>query len=80
IEKKYRTSVRGSTKDRFPLCGSLSDLKGQESNNIYFLGGMGAWGFVYAPYYADFLIKSILNEPVIIEENLKKILSIKRFL
>ncbi|MDA9289249.1 FAD-dependent 5-carboxymethylaminomethyl-2-thiouridine(34) oxidoreductase MnmC, partial [Alphaproteobacteria bacterium] len=80
IEKKYRTSVRGSTKDRFPLCGSLSDLKGQESNNIYFLGGMGAWGFVYAPYYADFLIKSILNEPVIIEENLKKIISIKRFL
>ena len=80
IETKYRTSVRGSTKDRFPLCGSLNDLKGQASNNIYFLGGMGAWGFVYAPYYANFLIKSILNEPVIIEENLKKILSIKRFL
>jgi hypothetical protein len=41
---------------------------------------MGAWGFVYAPYYAEFLIKSILNEPIIMEEKLKKILSIKRFL
>ena len=80
METKYRTSVRGSTKDRFPFCGSLSDIKGQLSDNIYFLGGMGAWGFVYAPYYADFLVKSILNEPIIIEERLKRILSVQRFL
>ena len=34
-----------------------------KNQRIYMhLGGMGAWGYVYAPYYAELLVKTILNE------------------
>ena len=77
---KYRVSIRGSTKDRMPFYGSLDKLTGKPFDNIYFLGGMGSWGFVYAPYYAELLVKEILNEPLIISEKIKKLLTIDRHL
>ena len=58
--------------------GSLSSITEVKSQKIYFvLGGMGAWGFVYAPFYAEILVKKILNEPMVISNN-EKIRKIKR--
>ena len=51
-----------------------------KSENIYVLGGMGAWGFVYAPLYAEFLVKKILNEQVVINKKIEKLLTIERLL
>ena len=80
FENKYRVSVRASTKDRMPFFGSLNSIGNQKSENIYVLGGMGAWGFVYAPYYAELLVKTILNEPLVISNRIKKLLHIERLL
>ena len=41
---------------------------------------MGAWGFVYAPLYAELLVKKILNEPLVINKKLEKLLMIDRLL
>ena len=80
FENKYRVSVRASTKDRMPFFGSLNSIGNQKSENIYVLGGMGAWGFVYAPYYAELLVKTILNEPLVINNRIKKLLHMERLL
>ena len=79
-ENQYRVSVRASTKDRIPFFGSLNSIGNEKSENIYVLGGMGAWGFVYAPYYAELLVRTILGEPLVISNRLKKLLHIERLL
>jgi len=80
FENQYRVSVRASTKDRIPFFGSLNSIGNEKSENIYALGGMGAWGFVYAPYYAELLVRTILGEPLVISNRLKKLLHIERLL
>ena len=75
-----RTSVRASTKDRVPFYGSLGKVNGNNSDQTYVLGGMGAWGFVYAPYFAELLIKSINKEPIIINKKLERLLTLDRLL
>ena len=80
IEKKYRVSVRASTKDRMPFFCSLETLINKNTKNEYLLGGMGSWGFVYAPLYAEFLIKSLLNEPLVINSNTERLLGVNRLL
>ena len=79
-ENGYRVSVRASTKDRMPFFGDLNSLTDKKSNNIYVLGGMGAWGFVYAPLYAELLVKKIINEQLVISSKLEKLLTIERLL
>ena len=76
----HRVSVRASTKDRMPFFGDLSALTGKKSNNIYILGGMGAWGFVYAPFYAELLVTKIINDQLVINSKLEKLLTIERLL
>jgi tRNA 5-methylaminomethyl-2-thiouridine biosynthesis bifunctional protein len=80
FKNQYRVSVRASTKDRIPFFGSLNSIGSKKSENIYVLGGMGAWGFVYAPYYAELLVKTILNEPLVIGNKIKKLLHMERLL
>jgi len=80
IEKKYRIGVRASTKDRMPFFCSLNSIISKNRNNEYLLGGMGSWGFVYAPLYAEFLIKSLVNEPLIINSDLERLLGVDRLL
>jgi glycine/D-amino acid oxidase-like deaminating enzyme len=80
FKNQYRVSVRASTKDRIPFFGSLNSIGSKKSENIYVLGGMGAWGFVYAPYYAELLVKTILNEPLVIGNKIKKLLNMERLL
>lgn len=41
---------------------------------------MGAWGYVYAPYYAELLIRELLNEKPLINLNLDKLLRVRRLL
>ena len=41
---------------------------------------MGSWGFVYAPLYAEFLIRSLLNEPLVINSNVERLLGVNRLL
>ena len=79
-ESGHRVSVRASTKDRMPFFGDLSGLTGKKSNNIYILGGMGAWGFVYAPFYAELLVTKIINDQLVINSKLEKLLTIERLL
>ncbi len=79
-ESGHRVSVRASTKDRMPFFGDLNSLTGKKSNNIYMLGGMGAWGFVYAPFYAELLVTKIINDQLVINSKLKKLLTIERLL
>ena len=79
-ESGHRVSVRASTKDRMPFFGDLSSLTGKKSNNIYILGGMGAWGFVYAPFYAELLVTKIINDQLVINSKLEKLLTIERLL
>ena len=79
-ESGHRVSVRASTKDRMPFFGDLNSLTGKKSNNIYILGGMGAWGFVYAPFYAELLVTKIINDQLVINSKLEKLLTIERLL
>ena len=79
-ESGHRVSVRASTKDRMPFFGDLNTLTGKKSNNIYILGGMGAWGFVYAPFYAELLVTKIINNQLVINSKLEKLLTIERLL
>ena len=79
-ESGHRVSVRASTKDRMPFFGDLNTLTGKKSNNIYILGGMGAWGFVYAPFYAELLVTKIINDQLVINSKLEKLLTIERLL
>ena len=79
-ESGHRVSVRASTKDRMPFFGDLNALTGKKSNNIYILGGMGAWGFVYAPFYAELLVTKIINDQLVINSKLEKLLTIERLL
>ena len=79
-ESGNRVSVRASTKDRMPFFGDLNTLTGKKSNNIYILGGMGAWGFVYAPFYAELLVTKIINNQLVINSKLEKLLTIERLL
>ena len=79
-ESGHRVSVRASTKDRMPFFGDLNSLTGKKSNNIYILGGMGAWGFVYAPFYAELLVTKIINNQLVINSKLEKLLTIERLL
>ena len=72
--------MRASTKDIIPFFGSLNSIGSKKSDNIYVLGGMGAWGFVYAPYYAELLVKTILGEPLVISNRIKKLLNMERLL
>ena len=80
IEKKYRVGVRASTKDRMPFFCNLNSIITNNIKNEYLLGGMGSWGFVYAPLYAEFLIKYLLSEPLVINSNLKHLLGVDRLL
>ena len=74
---KFRVSVRSSTKDRIPFYSELSTITGQKLDcHEYVLGGMGAWGFVYAPYYAEILVKELVNE-IQKNSNLKNIINKK---
>jgi tRNA 5-methylaminomethyl-2-thiouridine biosynthesis bifunctional protein len=77
---KYRVSVRASTKDRMPFLGALGSITGKKEKDIFVLGGMGAWGFVYAPFYAELLVKKILNEPIIINGKIEKLLRVDRLI
>ena len=77
---EYRVSVRSSTKDRMPFFCNLNEIKQNKYENEYVLGGMGAWGFVYAPYYAELMVRELLNENPIINSKLDKLLRIKRLL
>ncbi len=79
-ESGHRVGVRASTKDRMPFFGDLNSLTGKKSNNIYILGGMGAWGFVYAPFYAELLVTKIINNQLVINSKLEKLLTIERLL
>ena len=79
-ETKYRVSIRASTKDRMPFFCSLETVINKNTKNEYLLGGMGSWGFVYAPLYAEFLIKSLLNEPLVINSNMERLLGVNRLL
>ncbi len=79
-ESKYRVSIRASTKDRMPFFCSLETVINKNIKNEYLLGGMGSWGFVYAPLYAEFLIKSLLNEPLVINSNIERLLGVNRLL
>ena len=79
-QTKYRVGVRASTKDRMPFFCSLETVTNKNIKNEYLLGGMGSWGFVYAPLYAEFLIKGLLGEPLIINSNLERLLGIDRLL
>ena len=79
-ETKYRVSIRASTKDRMPFFCSLGTIINKNTKNEYLLGGMGSWGFVYAPLYAEFLIKSLLNEPLVINSNMERLLGVNRLL
>ncbi len=80
VEKKYRVSVRASTKDRMPFFCNLNSIIDKNIKNEYLLGGMGSWGFVYAPLYAEFLIKSLLDEPLVINSNFEHLLGVDRLL
>ncbi|MDC0094026.1 FAD-dependent 5-carboxymethylaminomethyl-2-thiouridine(34) oxidoreductase MnmC [Alphaproteobacteria bacterium] len=80
LDHKYRVAVRASTKDRMPFLGTLNSITGKKEKNIFILGGMGAWGFVYAPFYAEILVKKMLNEPIIVSEKIKKLLSVDRLI
>ena len=75
---EYRVSVRSSTKDRMPFFCNLNEIKQNKYENEYVLGGMGAWGFVYAPYYAELMVRELLNENPIINSKLDKLLRINR--
>ena len=63
-----------------PFFCSLETLTNKNTKNEHLLGGMGSWGFVYAPLYAEFLIKSLLGEPFIINYNVERLLGINRLL
>ena len=77
---EYRVSVRSSTKDRMPFFCNLNEIKQNKYENEYVLGGMGAWGFIYAPYYAELMVRELLNENPIINSKLDKLLRINRLL
>ena len=77
---EYRVSIRSSTKDRMPFFCNLNEIKQNNFENEYVLGGMGAWGFVYAPYYAELMVRELLNENPIINSKLDKLLRINRLL
>ena len=77
---KYRVGVRASTKDRMPFMGTLSSITEKKEKNIFVLGGMGAWGFVYAPFYAEILVKKILNEPMVVNQKIEKLLNVNRLI
>ena len=68
--KGSRNSVRSSTSNRLPYFGSL------HTNNEFFIGGMGAWGYTYAPFLAELMVRKIIKEPMIVEQNILKILNI----
>ena len=59
-----RFSIRSSTANRLPYFGSL------EKENEFFIGGMGSWGFTYAPFLSELLVKHIMHEPKVIETKL----------
>ncbi len=59
-----RFSIRSSTANRLPYFGSL------EKENEFFIGGMGSWGFTYAPFLSELLVKHMMHEPKIIETKL----------
>ena len=63
-----------------PFFCSLETLTNKNTKHEYLLGGMGSWGFVYAPLYAEFLIKSLLNEPLVINSNMERLLGVNRLL
>jgi len=77
---KYRVSVRASTKDRMPFLGTLTSITGKKEKDIFVLGGMGAWGFVYAPFYAEILVQKILNEPMVVNQKIEKLLNLDRLI
>ena len=56
-----RFSIRSSTANRLPYFGSL------EKENEFFIGGMGSWGYTYAPFVSELLVRRIMHEPKIIE-------------
>ena len=59
-----RFSIRSSTANRLPYFGSL------EKENEFFIGGMGSWGFTYAPFLSELLVRYIMQEPIIIESKI----------
>ena len=63
-----------------PFFCNLNSVIGKNTKNEYLLGGMGSWGFVYAPLYAEFLIKSLTGEPLVINSNFEHLLRIDRLL
>ena len=63
-----------------PFFCSMGSITNKNSKNEYLLGGMGSWGFVYAPLYAEFLIKSLLSEPLVINSNIERLLGVNRLL
>ena len=79
-DSSHRVSVISITKDRMPFFGNLNSLIDKKSNNIYVLGGMGAWGFVYGPYYAELLVKKIINDQLVINSKIERLLTVERLL
>ncbi len=59
-----RMSIRASTKNRLPLL--------KKNKKELFLGGMGSWGFNYAPFLAEILVRKLFDEPIILEQNILK--------
>ncbi len=74
MDFKSRSSIRASTKNRLPFLGTIFE------NNEYFLGGMGSWGFIYAPFLAEILIKKILNEPILLDDRVQNALNIQNYI
>ena len=63
-----------------PFFCNLNSVIGKNTKNEYLLGGMGSWGFVHAPLYAEFLIKSLTGEPLVTNSNFEHLLGIDRLL
>ena len=51
-----RFGIRATTKNKLPFFGNLDDFK------EFFFGGMGSWGFIYAPFLAEILVQYMLKE------------------
>ena len=41
---------------------------------------MGSWGFIYAPFLAEVLVKDILEEPILLDKKVLRSLDIKNYL
>ena len=63
-----------------PIFWSLKNVINKNTKNEFLLRSIGSWGVVYAPLYAEFLIKSLLNEPLVINSDMERLLRVDRLL